>query len=148
MNAHEDNQNSSEVIPIIFHGIEYAFCIKGEFDEEKYFKEYHFWESYNPHKQYQTNDFIHDYGKGPHRYVLILHKISLKDYEQLKYVVAKEYLEQNELNELSKYCQCSVCTASFFSLAKYFTHPCRFECIKSPFPTQYSINRARSAMLG
>src|ERR1700677_4161731 len=99
------------------------------FNDEEHFKEYHFWERYDPYnrKTYQTGLFEHDYGKGLCTYQMKFYTIWLFKYVNgkgweprfpLDYVVAEENISSKELHDLAKYCQCSNCTASWF---KYMT---------------------------
>lgn len=134
------------------------------FYDSEYFKEYHFYERFDSNKPYQTGLFEHDYGKGKHTYQLKFYIVWLFKYVEgkgwesrfpLKYVIAEENISNDELKDLSKYCQCPDCKASktassWFNFTKHFT--CQqhqhYDCIKvneTILVHQSGIDKAREA---
>lgn len=81
-----------------FH--DYINC--DDFNEE-YCKKFDFYENYEKDsgKVYASGEFIKDFGKGPKKYVYML--------LNHKYVVAREILEEDEILDLEKYCDCPSC---------------------------------------
>jgi len=117
------------------------------FDEKNTFNEYHYYEEYDSTKTYDKNPFEYDYGHGKHTYVYKLYEIGLMEGDQeikrKKYIIADEEIGKTELTELAKYCQCSICISKWYNLSRYFTCSCCIGCLKSSFPQQYQINKAR-----
>lgn len=126
------------------------------FFDEDHFKEYHFWELYDPKKSYQTNLFEHDYGKGKRIYLLKFYTVWRFKYVNGKgweprfptdYVVAEENISSKELQDLAKYCQCSNCTASSW-FKTWFIKSHDHDCLKideTIHASQRGIDRAREA---
>lgn len=80
------------------------------FDPDKYFAEYHYHEVYDPNKYYTPEGFVKDYGLGAITYKFMLFTVrnsggKFNDYNK-KYIVAKEYLFDDEREKLAKYCPC------------------------------------------
>lgn len=84
-------------------------------------KTYDHYEEYDSEKEYEYNNYKHDYGFGEKNYENIL--LSGNYYEekelidQKKFVVAKEIYSEEELKQLEKYCDCVTCKAE-----KIYTH--------------------------
>ena len=114
------------------------------FDPTVYFSEYHFYEKYEKTKNYQSTEYEYDYGHGLHTYHLELYTITFEDtQESVSYALAKEKPTPEELKTLGKYCDCEYCKLKWYNVSKYFTCPCCVGCVKSIFPSQQSINKAR-----
>ena len=128
-------------------------CEFNKFNESDYFREYHFYEKYDSSKIYPQGKFEYDYGHGKHSYEHKLYTIflytdikKLKKEDKREYVIAEERVSEEELKELSKYCQCAICTASWFNITRHFMCPCCVGCLKIGEPSfahQYGINKAR-----
>lgn len=118
------------------------------FDPKEYFKEYPFYEEYNKDKIYDKEEFSKDFGFGEHTYEYSYYVISDSvDHDQTKtYIVAKEILSEDEQRELAKYCECRYHELKWYNISKYFTCRCCVGCLDSPFPQQYTINKARENM--
>jgi len=128
-----------------FHSITSSFCEFDSFDPKERFSGYHFYEIYDPNKEYDMNKFEFDFGKGIHTYEYELRKIYDENSNNIKqFVVANEILSKEEQTELAKYCCCSHCEANFFK--KRFTCACCVGCLKSYFPQQHVINKTRENM--
>jgi len=119
------------------------------FNPKEYFAEYHYWEPYDENKLYEKESYDREYVKeyGILNYQNALYDISFGNGapNQL-FVVANENLSLENAKLLENDCQCSVCTASFFSLTRYFSCSCCHGCLKSGMPQQYVINRTRKYM--
>ena len=110
------------------------------FKPEEYFSEYHFFEQLDINKEYTKGPFTAKYGNNEEStYEYGLYTLN----GNLKYVVAKEVLSQEQLKELAKYCRCSYHTASRFNPFRYFICQCCVGCLHSSFPQQWVINESR-----
>lgn len=108
------------------------------FDEDQIFKNYHYYELFDESKQYDTEVFEHNYGKGINNYQYCKHTIFMDDVEK-SYIVAEQQLTKDQSELYAPYCQCAKCTAPWYS---YWTYcACCYGCLKSPFPQQYVINK-------
>lgn len=107
------------------------------FDEDENFKGYHYYELFT-NKEYYTQVFEHNYGKGIYNYQFCKHIIRVDDVEKI-YVVAEQQLTNKELELYAAYCQCAKCTAPWYSSWIYCG--CCYGCLKSPFPQQHVINK-------
>lgn len=115
------------------------------FNPEQHFSEYHYYETYDPNKQYNKNEFETNFNKGMHTYEYELHIIyNINDDDVKQFVVATEKLSDAEITKLAKYCSCAYCEANF--IKKQFICACCVGCLKSHFPQQYVINKAREKM--
>jgi len=116
------------------------------FDPKSYFKYYDHYEDYDPHKEYTTNVFTHDYGKGNRTYQYNLYTITdLNNKELVKeFVVTEEIISDEELNQLKPFCQCEYHTKSYFNPMKYFTCRCCHGCLDSPFYRPYVVQKTRA----
>ena len=127
----------------------YSVVDANTFDEKDTFKEYHHYEEYDPGKLYQDTVHEHDYGHGIHKYIYESYTIGLKKdgevTEKRKYIIAVEQLSEDEIKQLSEYCQCQICIAKWYDISSYFRCRCCYGCLKSN-PQQYQINRAREYM--
>lgn len=103
------------------------------------FKEYVSYESYDPDKSYDENVFNHDFGNGLFSYKNTLHIIN----ETNRWIVCEEVLNNIEQTELIPYCQCLVCTTSYFNINKMSMCPCCYGCIASIRNNQQNINATR-----
>jgi hypothetical protein len=119
------------------------------FDPKVYFAAYHFWEPYDPKKDYSTDEFTTNFGKGIHTYeysLYKLHDIQNSEDKSVEFIVAEEILSDNEKKQLESYCQCQYHTSYWFNPAKYFICKCCVGCVASEFPQQYVINASRQKM--
>lgn len=117
------------------------------FDPKDFFKNYPYWEEYNPDKEYNKEKFKYNYGKyGKKEYDYFLYEIEdwVTD-EKKEYVVSKEILSEKDQKDLSNYCQCAKCKSTGWEkLLSNFVCPCCVGCIKAS-PSQWNINEARLA---
>jgi len=96
-----------------------------------FFQDYDYFEIFSPDRTYETNEYIHDYGKGTRRYINELKTFGREGIESVSYVVAREVISDDELNELIPYCQCiyhqnptiSVCACCVGCLEAYDLNP-------------------------
>lgn len=120
------------------------------FNENNYFKEYPYFEKYNCNKVYKSY-YFHDYGKyGTKRYILDLYEIHdiNNKYDIKKYVIHKEDITDDDIEDLKEYCQCRECNdkidySDLCSCCSGLCLECYSGCIKSDFPSQININKAR-----
>lgn len=118
------------------------------FNEKDTFKEYHYYEEYDPNKLYHNMLFDYDYGHGIHTYRYELYTIGLEKYkEKKKYIIVTEQLSEEEINILKPYCRCKYCTAGWCDLSIYFKCEHCIGCLKSKMPRQYQIDKARKYMM-
>lgn len=118
-----------------------------QFKKSEYFSEYHHFEKYDENKIYQDAPFECDYGYGKHTYVYELYNVNLMNNKKIirtkYYIVSEEKMNDDELQKLSKYCRCDVCTRKWYDITRLFMCSCCIGCLKSSFPQQYQINKAR-----
>jgi len=118
-----------------------------KFNKSKYFSEYHHFEKYDENKVYSDAPFECDYGHGKYTYVYNLYNVNLmNNKEKIRtkyYIVSEEKMNDDELQKLSKYCQCDVCTMKWYEISKFLICSCCIGCLKSSFPQQHQINKAR-----
>jgi hypothetical protein len=126
-----------------------------QFDPSKFFEEYHYYEPFDATKTYPVERFRQDFGYGDHWYKYELYTISDRngqikdrsvsqnrdDLKDRSFIVAKEELSEEELKELSQYCQCDYHIVP--SLFRISVCPCCVGCLNSPFPQQHVINKTR-----
>lgn len=89
----------------------FSSCDYGTFNPTNYFSDYHHFEEYNPNVEYDYLPFEIDYGKGKHTYknemYILADKNNInKEYDKKTFVIVKEILSNEELEELKKYCNC------------------------------------------
>lgn len=86
------------------------------FNVNEFLKKYHYFEELDLNKQYDSNEFKIDYGKGQRNYMFFKYVISdMNDTNYKKiFMVAKEYPTHKELGKLAKYCTCEYHKARFF----------------------------------
>jgi len=115
------------------------------FDAKNYFCYYHWFELYDENKLYTKESFTYDYGYGLLTYYYNYYTIYIDD-DEATYVIAKEDLKEIDLEKLQPYCQCTICTASWYHYVKYFGCRCCYGCLYSEFPAQCYINDARKML--
>lgn len=113
------------------------YCVD-TFNEKQIFEDYHYYELFDENKEYNTNEFEENYGKGINNYQFCKHIIRMDDVKKI-YIVAEQQLTQDQVELYAPYCQCSKCTAPWYSSWTYCA--CCYGCLKSPFPRQYVINK-------
>lgn len=124
--------------------------IGGTFDPKEYLSSFHYFELYQPNKQYITTHFQTDYGKGLRTYEFILCIVKLINdndtYKMISYVYAQEILTKEDKIKLEPYCNCDWHTGNFIS--RLFIDKNSVGCIDSQFGSipQYRINVARKNM--
>lgn len=149
------NQEQQRFISYITTKADYnSFC------DTEHFKDYHFYEKFNPFESYKTDLFECDYGKGMHTYLLKHYTVNLyknvmgKGYEyrySIEYVIAEENISKNELDILSQFCKCFKCNSSWFKwfdCKNYCNYNNQNECLKvneTIHAHQSSIDKARNA---
>jgi hypothetical protein len=123
-----------------------TFVAKDEFNE------YPFYEVYNVNKTYTCEPFKHDYGFGEHTYKYtrrtilsnnLSNNLEISDTNKLEYIVVEDDPTPEELQLLIPHCQCVKCAGNWYDLTKYVACGCCIGCLRSAFPQQYQINRAR-----
>ena len=109
----------------------------------EYLRIYHFFEKYDPTKTYTKDEFSDNFGYGNSRY-----KYELHCYDDGMYVVAKEILSDEMLDELKQYCQCEYHQKYFFNPARYFICQCCVGCLYAgnKYASQLVINKSRQVM--
>lgn len=89
-----------------------TFCRRRKEDDIKsVLNVYHFYiklEEFNP-QQDVKEEFVHDFGKGERKYRYSCYVFFI-DKLELKFVVAKEQFNEEELKELEEFCPCPPCT--------------------------------------
>ena len=76
--------------------------------EKEISKLYHYYEVYNPNKQYQNGEYSMDYGFGERTYINKLFKQSINAGGKV-FVVAENVVSKKELELLKEYCECPRC---------------------------------------
>jgi len=77
-------------------------------EEEKVFRYFDFYEEFD-NKEYETEKYKKKYGDVERTYKNYLLKVSVGIFKNVEYIVAKEVYDQNEIEELKKYCPCIDC---------------------------------------
>lgn len=111
---------------------------------ENLFEEFDHYEVYDSNKIYTNEPFQYKYDDKERTYEYIKYIIDVND-TKLYYIVASEILTEEELVLLRPYCQCSVCLTPWYNLFHYIFGHCRccIGCLKSSFPQQHQIKKAR-----
>ena len=80
------------------------------FNPKKYFAEYHYYEEFDSNEHYYGEQFEEDYwiGKRIYKYMLFTIRNIGENFDNAckKYIVAKEYLFDQEREQLAKHCPC------------------------------------------
>lgn len=116
-----------------------------EFDNKKEFDNHHS-ELYDSSKSYTKERFVYDFGKGKHTYYYKIVKVILMcdHIKELNYVIAEEIISKEELQELSQFCQCYICTSKWYNLLSYIMTRYQSGCLKTNQSfRQYIIDEAR-----
>jgi len=122
----------------------------GTFDPKEYFSCFHYFELYQPNKEYVTTKFQADYGKGTRTYEFVLCKMTLINdngtFKIANYVCAQEILTKEEKKMLEPFCTCDWHIGNFFT--RLFIDKDSIGCIGSENGniSQYRINMARKNM--
>jgi hypothetical protein len=109
-----------------------------DFNPIEFFQDYDFYEVFDEQKEYNIESFKYDYGSGMTTYKYYKHVIYDND-KKLKYIAAEDVIDE----DLKNYCQCSVCTAQWYNISWLWTCRCCIGCLKSPFPQQHQIKKAK-----
>ncbi len=126
-------------MPTIFTSQDFS-----KFDETEYFSDYHYFEKYDEAKQYTSENFETDFGKGLHTYLYkyyIIH--NQNDVDKKEFIVANEVLSDEERMELIKHCNCQVHQAN--SINRRVMCACCYGCLAAggSFDRQHMIDSAR-----
>lgn len=125
----------------------YTIIDLDNFDPKSFFKSegYPFFEEFDESKTYSNLSFEFDYGQGLRTYKFSQYSISDKNNvkKRLSFIISEEQLNEKELEELSKYCQCQYHIKKWYNPMKYFTCKCCHGCLESCFPEQFVINDTR-----
>lgn len=103
--------------------------------------QYHYYEIYDDNKNYTHETFLYDYCHG-----LLTYRYCYINMNEKEYIYVEEELSKEDLAILEPFCQCIKCQSSWYHLSRYITCGCCIGCLKSPFPQQYQIDKARLAM--
>jgi len=122
-----------------------------QFSPKVMFSSYHYYELYDPDKEYIVEPYIADYGHGNCSYINIKYTVSIFDGVDTDreftrahvYIVAKEELTEDDQQILAQYCQCDYHTAKWYNPLKYFICKCCIGCLDSDSPQQHVINKTR-----
>ena len=121
------------------------------FDPKEYFSSFHYYEAYQPNKQYILTHYHTNHGKGLRIYENVLCKVKLTNdngtYKVINYVYAQEILGIDEKKQLEPYCNCDWHTGNF--ITRLFIDKNSVGCLGSDFYCsipQYRINLARKGM--
>lgn len=104
------------------------------FDPKEYFEDNDYWNEILENVDDDTNiNNIKSKIVSTKNYSLA--KFVIRDSSKMKlptrfFIVAEEIFTKEELKLLEPYCQCRICTASYFSLNRWFDCRCCFGCIK------------------
>lgn len=128
------------------------------FNPDEYFIDYHYYEEFDPEKEYTTEKFIKNYIGEDLEYKFVKYTITHDektendskniiyygegDGRKKVYIIAKEVLNKN----LIPYCRCAICVRSIFNLNRYKMCPCCFGCLRvedEDYIRQNTINLAR-----
>jgi len=117
------------------------------FEPYIYFYEYHFYELFNPEKIYPVEPYVVNHDKGTCTYVNKLHTIQHSRpgeyiHPQI-YVIAEEYLTDEEKKKLLPYCQCAYHKIWKYNPKKLFLNPDNYGCISSKNPKQHVIDNTK-----
>jgi len=119
-------------------------CNFNNFDADKYFKNYHYYEVFDETKHYIDTEFETDYGRGLHNYKFHQYVISDKNSSDKKtFVVAKEQISDEECMELIPYYNCVRCSTSMYKRISMCA--CYYGCLSAgkEYAQQYIIDEAR-----
>ena len=114
-----------------------------EFDEKRYFKQYHFYERYDPSKRYDAR-LTTDYGHNIHLYEHSTFNIAIwrkNEKEVRRYVVAVEQLSKEEKDALAPFCQCPLCRSPWIFIGMHLFFggcPCCYGCLAVEPTTTYN----------
>jgi hypothetical protein len=126
--------------------LKFSTCMtyrRENFDEKTEFINAIHYELYDENKVYEKEPFIHDYGFGDRRYINSLHTIRIADDNVLRYVVVEEKISKEDLDRISPFCRCFVCTARWYNISRFITCPCCIGCLKTRNPSQHQIDKTR-----
>lgn len=125
----------------------YGSCDSKTFSAEKEFEVYEGrYEIYDPKKVYENERFT---GADGRIYENVLWCFICTDSEeQLRYVVAKERISEEDLRKLKPHCQCALHQMYWFDLRKYFLCPCCVGCLHAGvgFADPWVIKKTRDVL--
>ena len=106
-------------------------------DPESYLVRYHYFEKYDPSKEYTHGVFEHDYGYGMHKYKFKMYMFG----ETVKYIVAQEELDNSEVNKWMKTnsCQCLYHQTAWYNPNRFFICKCCVGCVSSEFGASQKV---------
>ena len=139
--------------------------LPNDFNEQQYFKTYHFYQSdsqfimnFNVPKTGDNFDF--DFGHGFRTYRYELYEFTDRNNthnarNEIKYIIARQILTGDEAARLIPYCQCSICSKSFIEklfnpINALFACPCCVGCLKENeyrHPPQWNIDQSHEAYI-
>jgi hypothetical protein len=115
-----------------------------EFNPNDFFKEYHYFELFDPNKEYIEDRFTAVYKEelGQKTYKFFKHELSddYYGYNEI-YVVAHERLSNQERDYLKQYCQCAYHRNNWF--CKIFMSKKSVKCLDTNRHSQQVINKTR-----
>jgi hypothetical protein len=138
---------------------EKTLIVEPNLDPNTLFRDYHRFEIRDSLKVYDHDIFNHDFGFGEHTYKWVMIHVRpvlgtniIFEYPGNPYpvyMVAEEQLEfcEKEILNLSKYCTCVSCSASFFSFTRWFGTSQQSlllnKCMKTGRCSKKMLNQAR-----
>lgn len=111
-----------------------------KFVPETHFANEHWYEQYDPLREYESGEFDHDYGRGTLRYSLQCACIN-----NVYYIVAKEVISREEIESLAEFCPCPICESAPYRLDMWLACSHCFGCFKSGAPAADCVEYVRVA---
>lgn len=121
-----------------------------DFNPEKCFEQYHFYELYDANKEYTKDIFEANYSnRGNHNYKYMLYVLAdsnIFSWARQYYVTVTEMLVNEDKQYLIEHCQCDYHLLSDHNPLKLIVTPYFSGCVECEYPQQCVIDKTREYM--